>query len=70
MEKWYDMECQLEITLLLAACRAGCYAAEHKQDGQIFWQLVQVLVYVAFLGSGYILNHRNVLTHDRAFSLC
>jgi len=40
--------CQLEITLLLAAYKAGCYAAEHRQDGQIFWQLVQVLVYVEF----------------------
>jgi hypothetical protein len=64
------MEHQLEITLLLAVYKAGCYAAGHRQGGQIFWQLVQVLVYVAFLGFGCTLSHRSVLTRDRAFSLC
>jgi len=50
----------MEITILLVEYKAGCYAAEHKQDGQIFWQLVQVLSCAAFWGFGCTLSHRIV----------
>lgn len=33
-----------EVIFLLVAYKADCYAAEHRQVGQIFWQSVQVPV--------------------------